>query len=306
MTPVVALVGPTACGKTELALRLAETLPLEVISLDSAQVYRGMDIGTAKPDAAERERLPHHLIDIRDPADPYSAARFATDARALIPSIRARGRIPLIVGGTLLYLRALSDGLSALPAADPGWRARMAQRAVELGWPAMHAELARVDPASAERLNPNDGHRILRALEIQALGEAPASELYRRPPTEPGLPVRCFTLWPPDRDTLWGRIETRFRAMMRRGLLAEVEALYARGDLHASLPSIRAVGYRQLWAHLEGRLDLEEAVTRGIIATRQFAKRQQTWMRALSSAETLPADPDRALIMLRQALESGA
>lgn len=300
---VVALVGPTASGKSQLAMALAETRPIEIISMDSAQVYRGMDIGTAKPSAAERAAVPHHLIDIRDPAEPYSAAQFASDAQRIVDEVRRRGRIPLIVGGTMLYLKALSEGLAPLPSADPEFRRRVGERAARLGWPALHAELVRVDPKTADRLSPNDGHRILRALEIHALSGQPASRLLRQRSTAQ-LSVRVLCLWPPSRELLWQRIAQRFAAMMDAGLLDEVRGLYARADLHPGLPAIRSVGYRQLWEHLAGRWTLDEAVQRAIFATRQLAKRQQTWMRSLADAEALPADGAEALRMLQRSVDA--
>ncbi len=301
-TPVIALVGTTASGKTALALALAEQLPIEVISVDSAQVYRGMDIGTAKPDVTERRRLRHHLIDIRDPAQAYSAAEFAADAQTCIEDIRARGRLPLLVGGTLLYLKALREGLSELPAADASWRQAQTRRAQRLGWPALHAELARVDAPSAQRLNPNDGHRILRALEIHAFSGRPASELYAEARRSGARAVRVFALPTPERAELWARIERRFRRMIEQGFVDEVRRLYARTDLHPGLPSIRSVGYRQLWRHLSGEWTLDHAIERGVIATRQFAKRQQTWLRSMSDVQTLPARTESAAACLHRAL----
>lgn len=277
----ILLMGPTASGKTGLAMALAERLPVEIISVDSAQVYRGMDIGTAKPDAAMRARVPHHLIDILDPSEAYSAARFAADAQQLIDEIHARGRLPLLVGGTMLYFRALTEGLSKLPSADPQLRARLEREAREQGWPALHARLAGLDPDTAARLHPNDQQRIQRALEIIELSGATLSQAHARA-VEPGRPRRWrkLALNPPARGELHRRIEQRFAEMMAQGLLEEVRALYARGDLHPELPSIRAVGYRQLWEHLAGRCSLDEAVARGIAATRQLAKRQLTWLRS--------------------------
>ncbi len=278
--PLVVLTGPTASGKSALAMEVARRLPVELVTLDSAQVYRGMDIGTAKPDAAERAAVTHHLIDICDPAEVYSAARFAEDAAPLIASIRERGRVPLLVGGTLLYLRALLEGLSALPSADAALRAALSARAAASGVPAMHAQLARVDPVTAARLHPNDWQRIQRALEIHALTGLPASRAYacRQSQPPPG-PILRYTLRGGERDVLHARIARRFGAMMDAGLLEEVEALHRRGDLHPALPSIRCVGYRQLWRHLEGDCSLDEAVSAGVAATRQLAKRQLTWLR---------------------------
>jgi tRNA dimethylallyltransferase len=294
LLPAVLIMGPTASGKSQLALALCERLDAEIVSVDSAQVYRGMDIGTAKPDAATRARVPHHLIDLCDPAQAYSAARFRDDALRAIADIRARGRIPLLAGGTMLYFRALQQGLGDLPAADPALRARLAEDARQQGWPALHARLARLDPDSAARLHPNDAQRIQRALEIVELGGAPVGALQERK-AGPALggPVVKLALNPPERSVLHGRIAARFDEMMRAGFLDEVARLRARGDLSADLPSMRAVGYRQLWAHLDGTWDLATAVARGIAATRQFAKRQLTWLRAEPAlAWRDPREPD--------------
>ena len=296
MQPVILLMGPTASGKTGLALELARKLPIEIISVDSAQVYRGMDIGTAKPDARQRAQVPHHLLDILDPADPYSAARFRADALRLIDDIRARGRRPLLVGGTMLYFQALLKGLSELPPASPELRARLSNQARVAGWPAMHARLAQVDPESAARLHPNDSQRVQRALEINELTGAPATRT-RDVTGTAGLPwpVIKLALNPPDRKVLHQRIAQRFQQMMDAGFLSEVAALRGRGDLHTGLPSMRAVGYRQIWDHLEGAYDLTAAVARGIAATRQFAKRQLTWLRAETDLHLLdPGQPDLA------------
>lgn len=280
--------GPTASGKTGLSLELAATLPVEIISVDSAQVYRGMDIGTAKLDAATRQRIPHHLVDILDPAESYSAARFVEDALLLIQEIRGRGRSPLLVGGTMLYYRALQQGLNELPSADAGLRKNLEEDAARLGWPAMHARLAQKDPATAARLHPNDQQRIQRALEIIELTGLSPAEFYAAPKAA-GIRGRVIkiALNPPQRAELHSRIETRFVQMMREGFLEEVLRLEQRGDLHADLPAIRAVGYRQIWEHLHGQGSLEEAVQRGIAATRQFAKRQLTWLRSESDLHWL-------------------
>jgi tRNA dimethylallyltransferase len=292
--------GPTASGKTGLALALCERLDCEIVSVDSAQVYRGMDIGTAKPDAATRARVPHHLLDLRDPAHSYSAARFCADATRVVGEIRARSRIPLLVGGTMLYFRALQQGLSELPPADAGFRAALAQEAARVGWPALHARLAQRDPATAARLHPNDAQRIQRALEILERSGIPVSG--HAPPAGGGLegPVVKLALNPADRSVLHARIAARFRQMMREGFLAEVARLRARGDLSPDLPSMRAVGYRQLWAHLDGACDLATAEARAVAATRQFAKRQLTWLRAEPAPTWL--DPD-APDLVRRAVE---
>jgi tRNA dimethylallyltransferase len=288
------LMGPTASGKTGLALALAEHLPLEIVSVDSAQVYRGMDIGTAKPAAELRARVPHHLIDICDPAEPYSAARFRDDALRLIAGIRARGRTPLLTGGTMLYFRALQAGLSELPGADPELRSRLAREAAAHGWPALHARLAQLDPASAARLHPNDAQRVQRALELVERGGAPVAQLQAARGAG-GLagPRVKLAVNPPDRAGLHARIAARFEQMMAAGFLDEVRRLRQRGDLGPDLPSMRAVGYRQLWSHLAGESDLPTAVARGIAATRQLAKRQLTWLRAEPDVLWLdPAAPD--------------
>lgn len=286
--PVWVLAGPTAAGKTAAALALAERTPIEIISMDSALVYRGMDIGTAKPSAAERAAVPHHLIDIRDPLDAYSAAAFAVDAGRLIADIRARGRRPLLVGGTMLYLRALQQGLDELPPADPAVRTAIEARARERGWAAMHAELAAVDPATAARLQPGDSQRIQRALEVWTVSGRPLSAHFgaRRPASGP--PLRLLSLEPSDRAWLHERIALRFDRMLEQGFLDEVRALRARGDLDHALPSIRAVGYRQAWDHLDGVLDAAAFRAAGIAATRQLAKRQLTWLRGM--AERLVID----------------
>ena len=288
--PAILLMGPTGAGKTDVAVELVRRLPLEIVSVDSAMVYRGMDIGTAKPDAATLAVAPHHLVDILDPAGRYSAGRFLEDARAAMRDIRARGRTPLLVGGTMLYFRALQAGLASLPAADPAVRRRIDARAAVEGWPALHAELQRLDPAAAARIRPNDRQRVQRALEIIELTGQPASahwgEDLRGASRSGDLRL---VLAPADRAGLAGRIAHRFHRMMELGFLDEVRRLYQRGDLHADLPAIRAVGYRQLWAHLAGELTLEEAVTRGIVATRQLARRQLTWLRAEPGAEWFDA-----------------
>lgn len=300
--PVVFLMGPTASGKTGLAVDLVETLPLEIVSVDSAMVYRGMDIGTAKPGPEVLARAPHRLIDIRDPAEPYSAAAFAADARAEIEAIHAAGHIPLLTGGTMLYFRALAEGLSPLPEADPTVRAELEARAAEHGWPALHAELAASDPETAARLHPNDGQRIQRALEILAVTGRPPAELHRT--GGPGLPWPLVKLAvaPPDRARLHQRIERRFHDMLAAGFLAEVEKLYARPDLLGDEPALRAVGYRQLWRHLAGEWSLPHAVERGVIASRQLAKRQLTWLRRERDLEWLNADAPRVSEQARDAL----
>ena len=274
--------GPTASGKTALAMHLAARLPVEIISVDSAQAYRGMDVGTAKPSAAERAAVPHHLIDIVEPTGVYSAARFRDDARHLIAEIAARGRLPLLVGGTMLYFKALREGLSDLPQADPRVRAALDVRASEVGWPALHAELARVDPLTAARLQPADSQRIQRALEVHQLSGESMSQLQgRRAPPQP-LPFHpvAIALVPSQRAVLHQRIEARFEAMLAAGLVEELRSLRRHHALSPGMPSMRTVGYRQAWAHLEGELSATELRDRGIFATRQLAKRQLTWLRA--------------------------
>ncbi|MFY1864831.1 tRNA (adenosine(37)-N6)-dimethylallyltransferase MiaA [Achromobacter xylosoxidans] len=280
---VICLAGPTAAGKSASTLALAERWPLEIVNVDSATIYRGMDIGTAKPSPAEQAQVPQHLLDIRDPAQSYSAAEFRVDALRLIDEIRARGRIPLLAGGTMMYYKALRDGLDDLPQADPALRAELEARAARDGWPALHAELARLDPVTAARLAPNDSQRIQRALEICQLSGQPMSALLGRQRAAAGDDDNRYltiSLEPSERAALHARIEQRFDAMLANGLLEEVRGLHARADLHPGLPSVRCVGYRQMWAHLDGEISLEEAREQGIAATRQLAKRQITWLRA--------------------------
>ncbi len=279
--PAIFLMGTTAAGKTSLAVELVRRLPVDIISVDSGQVYRGMDIGTAKPGPAVLEVAPHRLIDLCDPGEAYSAARFREDALREMAEIVDAGRVPLLVGGTMLYFRALERGLSELPAADPGLRRRLEADAHERGWSALHRRLTEVDPESAARIHPNDPQRIQRALEVYDLTGAPLSRLQGATTPRP-FPYRVWKvgLSPGDRTVLHRRVEQRFRDMLARGLEQEVRALYGRGDLHRDLPSVRAVGYRQMWAWLEGRCTREEAVARAVVATRQLAKRQLTRLRA--------------------------
>lgn len=314
--PVLAIAGPTASGKTAAALALAQALaqriPVEIISVDSALVYRGMDIGTAKPTPAERARVPHHLIDIREPHQTYSAAEFVHDARRLIAEIRARAALPLLVGGTMLYFKALFEGLDALPPADAGVRAAIDARAAALGWPALHAELARIDPTTAARLSPNDSQRIQRALEVWQLTGQPLSRLHtskkRAASADAASATALFSLEPQDRAWLHERIAQRFDAMLAAGFLDEVRALRARGDLHADLPSMRSVGYRQAWEALDAEaqsgapLDMVHLRERGIAATRQLAKRQITWLRAMPERHTIACDQATATERLVQAV----
>jgi tRNA dimethylallyltransferase len=277
--PLVVLTGPTGSGKSAWALRLAEALPVEIVSCDSAQVYRGLDIGTAKPDAATRAQVPHHLIDVRDPTEPWSAGEFAATARAIVPAIAARGRLPVVVGGTMLYLRALLEGLATLPAADPAQRATIDADAAARGWPALHAELARVDPVAAARIGPTDRQRIQRALEVQRTTGRPLTAWHVGGSL--GAPSDWTvhrTALVPQRPVLHAALAARLEAMMVAGFLDEVRRLHARDDLHADLPALRAVGYRQLWRHVAGEVPLDVAVASALAATRQLARRQMTWL----------------------------
>lgn len=282
---VAILTGPTGSGKSEWAIRAARELPIEIVSVDSALVYRGLDIGTAKPPASIRAGIPHHLIDIREPAETYSAGEFVSDATRRINEIHARGRLPLLVGGTMLYLRALRGGLAPLPQANPEIRSELAARAATAGWPSLHLDLARVDPLAASRIHPNDAQRLQRALEVYLMTGRAISSWQQETPAPPEWSYVHWALLPA-REVLHARIERRFRDMMSQGFLMEVQGLRARGDLTVDHPSMRAVGYRQLWAHLDGAYGLVEAVRRGIAATRQLSKRQTTWLRA----DWLPAE----------------
>ena len=283
------LLGPTASGKSALALALAREVPLEIVSLDSAQVYRGMDIGTAKPDAAERARVPHHLLDLVDPDQSYSAGRWRSDAIRAVNEILERKKIPLLVGGTMLYYRALVGGLDALPPADPGVRGEIDADAARRGWPALHAELAKVDPAIAQRLKPNDAQRIQRALEVWRLTGKPLSSLQGAAKADLPFRTRAFALMPTERDDLHKRIAARFDAMLKAGLVEELSGLKRKFKLSAGMPSMRAVGYRQAWEHLEGNYDRAAMRERGVAATRQLAKRQLTWLRSFRDLVRLDA-----------------
>jgi len=286
--------GPTAAGKSALALALAERFGGEIVSVDSAQVYRDMDVGTAKPDAAERARVPHHLLDVVLPTDAYSAARFVRDARAAIADIRARGRMPILAGGTMLYFKALTQGLSALPPAAPHVRAELDARAAREGWPALHAELARVDPATAARLPPTDAQRIQRALEVYRVTGRPLSALQgHREGADAALgPVVAVALVPSDRAWLHDAIARRFDAMLAAGLVDELRRLRAAYALAPAMPSMRCVGYRQAWEFIDGRIDAATLRAQGIAATRQLAKRQLTWLRALPATAFDPMSDD--------------
>ena len=280
--------GPTATGKTQLAFALHDQFPIEIISVDSAMIYRGMDIGTAKPDLAERKQYPHHLIDILDPTESYSAARFRKDVLTIMREVQGKGKIPLLVGGTMLYFRALQQGLAVLPDAQPELRKQLEMRLEREGLQSLHAELARQDPEAARRIHKNDPQRILRALEVGLATGKPLTEHWSEQ-TEQHLPYRLLklALWPEDRAELHRRIAQRFQQMLDSGFIDEVRGLRQRGDLSESLPSIRSVGYRQVWQYLDGQLNLETMRERGIIATRQLAKRQITWLRSESELQRL-------------------
>ena len=295
----LAIAGPTASGKTAAALAIASVLPVEIISVDSALVYRGMDVGTAKPSAQELAAVPHHLIDIRDPLQAYSAAEFVRDATQLVHDIHARGKHPLLVGGTMLYFKALFDGIDDMPPADAEVREQIEAQARAQGWPALHTELQRVDPATAARLPPGDSQRIQRALEVFRLtGRSLSSFHTRSDDAQPSAAARATTLIslePQDRAWLHARIAQRFDSMLAAGLLDEVQRLRARGDLHADLPSMRCVGYRQAWETLDGTAPIAELRERGIAATRQLAKRQITWLRSMPQRRVVACDAPDAL-----------
>ncbi|MGD9772834.1 tRNA (adenosine(37)-N6)-dimethylallyltransferase MiaA [Diaphorobacter sp.] len=308
--PAIALAGPTASGKTAAALAIADALaprqPVEIISVDSALVYRGMDIGTAKPTPAEQACVPHHLIDIRDPLQAYSAAEFVHDATRLIGEIRARGALPLLVGGTMLYFKALLDGIDDMPPADASVRARLEQQAAAIGWGGMHAELARVDPVTAARLAPGDSQRIQRALEVWHVSGRPLSSFHTAKTTSTNdrllSTANLFSLEPHNRAWLHGRIAQRFHAMLEAGFLDELRRLRERGDLHANLPSMRCVGYRQAWESLDGLYPMSSLPERGIAATRQLAKRQITWLRSMPGRHVIACDATGATTQLVQAV----
>jgi tRNA dimethylallyltransferase len=304
----VCLSGPTASGKTAVALALAREVPLDVISMDSALVYRGLDVGSAKPDAAERRAVPHHLIDILEPTEAYSAAAFAADAARLVREIQARGRLPLLVGGTLLYFKALTEGLAPLPAADPALRVALEARAAREGWPALHADLARVDATTAARLAPGDAQRIQRALEVFLSSGVPLSTWHARGVAPGRVCMPLVSLEPvgdAGRAWLHARIARRFDAMLADGLLDEVRALRARPGVHAQLPALRSVGYRQAWQALDSG-DFGALRERGIAATRQLAKRQMTWLRSLPQRHVVPAQSTDALQLALAALRQAA
>jgi len=302
--PCVCITGPTASGKTRLAIQLAEEFPIEIISMDSAMVYRGMDIGTAKPSKSVRKRVPHHLIDIVEPTETYSAGKFSGDARDVLEDICRRGRIPLLVGGTLLYLRSIRDGLAELPEADPQLRQRLDEEAEAVGWAALHKRLRGVDPDAAERISPTDRQRIQRALEVHELTGQSLTSLHNSQNAQAGMPVLPLALVPEDRVELAERVERRFDSMVAMGLVEEVEVLRARGDLRLTTPAMRAVGYRQVWSFLDGAYGWEEARMKAIVATRQLAKRQMTWLRSESQIKTLSAQGNKLLEEVRNALHA--
>ncbi len=287
-TPLICLAGPTASGKSAIACAVAQRWPTEIINVDSATIYRGMDIGTAKPSLAEQQSIKHHLLDIRDPAESYSAAAFRRDALQCAEEIRARGHLPLLAGGTMLYFKALRDGLNNLPTANPEIRAELEAQAALIGWPAMHTKLAEIDPVTATRLAPNDSQRVGRALEIWRISGTPMSELLGdAQQTDAPVPTVTISLEPSDRSVLHARIAQRFDQMLQAGLIDEVRALHQRKDLHVGLPSVRCVGYRQYWSMLDGEITPAQAREQAIAATRQLAKRQITWLRSLPGRQVV-------------------
>ena len=293
LPPAIFVMGPTASGKTDLAIALRQQLPVELINVDSAQVYRQLDIGSAKPDAQTLAIAPHRLIDIRDPVDVYSAADFLVDARREMADITAAGRIPLLVGGSMMYFKLLIEGLSKMPKADQHIRQKIEQRASESGWPSLYEELRQVDPQTASRLHPNHSQRIQRALEVYMITGTPMSALQAEAPLgglQQDYHIQQLALMPENRELLHQRIEHRFNNMMALGFADEVSKLYQRGDLHVDLPAIRCVGYRQLWDYFSGYCSLDEAIEKGIIATRQLAKRQITWLRNWPDAMVVTVD----------------
>ncbi|MBF7979580.1 MULTISPECIES: tRNA (adenosine(37)-N6)-dimethylallyltransferase MiaA [Rahnella] len=294
--PAIFIMGPTASGKTALAMSLMKHLPVELISVDSALIYRGMDIGTAKPTAEELAQAPHRLIDILDPTRAYSAADFRADALREMAEITSRNKIPLLVGGTMLYFKALLEGLSPLPPADPAVRERIEKQAGEQGWEALHSQLSEIDPVAAMRIHPNDPQRLSRALEVFYISGKTLTELTKISGETLPYHVHQFAIAPTRRETLHARIEERFSQMLSNGFEDEVRTLIARGDLHTDLPSIRCVGYRQMWSYLSGEFDYDEMVYRGVCATRQLAKRQMTWLRGWEGVQWLDSEkPEEAL-----------
>jgi len=297
--------GPTASGKTALAVELVQRLPMEIINVDSAQIYLGMDIGTGKPDAETLRRAPHRLLDFLDPAESYSAARFCEEAVREMQDIRSAGKVPLLVGGTMLYFKALRDGLAVMPAADPLVRAQITELAREQGWAAVHTRLAEVDSQAARRIHPNDPQRLQRALEVFMVSGRSMTELQTNSrPRGISEKLLFVSIQPAERSVLHARIEARFRQMIDNGLVAEVEKLYKRGDLHPGLPSIRSVGYRQVWQYLDNEISFEAMVERGIIATRQLAKRQVTWLRSWNGLHDFDSERPETLDRVLKLLDS--
>jgi tRNA dimethylallyltransferase len=291
LPPAIFLMGPTAAGKTDLAMRLTEELPCDIISVDSALVYKGMDIGTAKPDAQMLKKYPHRLVDIIDPAQSYSAAEFRADALHEMADITAKGRIPLLVGGTMMYYNALIKGLASLPEADPDVRKRLLDKGEREGWPALHSQLSKIDPESAKRLAPNDSQRLQRALEVYELTGRTLTQLWAEQKNQSfDYDVLNLAVMPEERKTLNERIALRYKIMLKEGFVDEVQALHQRGDLNTQMPSVRCVGYRQVWSYLEGDWDHDTMVEKGIIATRQLAKRQITWLRSWENLHWLKSE----------------
>lgn len=302
--PLLCLAGPTASGKSAIARAITERWPTEIINVDSATIYRGMDIGTAKPSTQEQQAVRHHLLDIRDPSESYSAAAFRRDALQCVSEIRGRGHLPLLAGGTMLYFKALRDGLNDLPQADPAIRQELEEQAEKIGWPGMHKELVRIDPATAQRLAPNDSQRIQRALEIWHLCGRPMSELIgQKNPADLPVLTHTISLEPNDRSVLHARIAERFDLMLEQGLVHEVEKLHQQPNLHTGLPSIRCVGYRQLWSMLDDEIGLPEAREQAIAATRQLAKRQLTWLRSLPGRQVIDSLASDALQQVLRCVE---
>lgn len=300
------IMGPTASGKTALACELFDSMPCELISVDSALVYKDMNIGTAKPTEQEQAQYPHHLIDIRDPSEPYSAMDFRADALRIMKGITERGKIPVLVGGTMLYFKFLLEGAANLPVANEEIRAKIELDAKDKGWPYVHEQLGKVDPESAARLNPNDPQRIQRALEVYLISGKTLTQHWQEQQQEPfPYEVTQFAICPQDRKVLHERIERRFHQMLEQGFIDEVKNLQARGDLHEDLPAIRAVGYRQVWEHLNGKLSYDEMVFKGVVATRQLAKRQITWLRSWSNLHWLDSEAENLAQSALKIVESG-